>query len=218
MKTRPDMYARDPTVWRYGGIARFLHWTTAAAFLALYCVIYFKNWFTEEDSAVSLTALQLHQAIGLSLTVFIVWRIWWRLNATIPPPPATPRYARWAASLTHLALYCILIVMPLTGYLYASNPTSFFGVLGVPKFGDTWLCHWLVDGLGLSLKLDIRAPSRFLHRELIGPILLPVLIAAHVAAALYHHYILRDGTLLRMFAPSGRRRIDALASAGDPAD
>jgi len=189
------------TAVRYGGIARFLHWITACALLALYCTIYFKNWFTEEESPVSLTALQLHQVVGLSVTVFIVWRVCWRLTATMPRPLEAPSYARLAAGSTHAALYCALILMPLTGYLYASNPTSVFGLFGIPAFGDTTLCHWLESSVGLSLKLDIRAPSRFVHRAMVGPILLPVLISAHVAAALYHHYVLRDGVMVRMLRP-----------------
>jgi cytochrome b561 len=198
---------------RYGGMARFLHWITAGGLLALYCTIYFKNWFTEENSPVSLTALQLHQVVGLSVTVFIVWRVWWRLTATMPRPLEAPRYARLAAGLTHAALYCALILMPLTGYLYASNSTTVFGLFGIPAFGDTALCHWLENSVGLSLKFDIRAPSRFVHRGLVGPILLPVLIAAHVAAALYHHYVLHDDTLGRMRSAAGRgRRIKALAA------
>jgi cytochrome b561 len=207
------------TALRYSGIARFLHWITAGALLTLYCSIYFKNWFTEEDSAVGLTALQLHQVVGLSVAVFIVWRVWWRLTATMPSPLEAPRYARLAAGSTHAALYCALILMPLTGYLYASNPTSVFGLFGIPAFGDTTLCHWLESSVGLSLKLDIRAPSRFVHRVMVGPILLPVLISAHVAAALYHHYVLHDDTLGRMLSAAGRgQKIDGLAKPADQSD
>jgi cytochrome b561 len=204
---------------RYGRIARFLHWITACALLVLYCTIYFKNWFTEEDSPVSLTALQLHQIVGLSVTIFIVWRVWWRLTATMPRPLEARRFARVSAGLTHAALYCALILMPLTGYLYASNPTAVFGLFGIPAFGDTALCHWLETSVGLSLKVDIRAPSRFFHRELVGPILLPALIAAHVAAALYHHYVLRDDTLRRMLSVARRgQSIKVLAGPADRFD
>lgn len=209
------MQLYSTTERRYGSIASLLHWATALAFLALYCIVYSRNWYLDEDSAAGLTALQLHQAIGLSVAVFFVWRIWWRLTATKPLPIPGPRYAQRAASVSHAAFYFFMIAMPVSGYLYATNPTNFLGLLVVPAFGDTPLCHWLVNTFDLSLKTDIRPPNRFFHRDLIGPLVLPVLIGAHVLAALYHHYVLRDDTLTRMLSPSKvSNEISAEAASG----
>jgi len=78
--------------------------------------------------------------------------------------------------------------------------TEFFFLFEIPKFADTWLFQTLVaDGMGLTFE-QFEAPMDFIHKQG-GAYLVWLLILGHAAAALYHHYHLKDRTLLKMLPP-----------------
>ncbi len=105
-----------------------------------------------------------------------------------------------AAHYGHLALYAVLIIMPLTGYLGTGVATEFFFWFDIPKFADTWLFQSVIQqGLGLSFE-QFEAPVDFIHKQG-GAYLVWLLILGHAAAALYHHIHLKDRTLLKMLPP-----------------
>ena len=186
------------TIDGFSRTAKLLHWLVAAVFLIEYCVIYAKHWFVEEDSAAAMSLLQVHQTVGLSLIVFVAWRICWRIGSTRPPTIDRSHWARLGAAAVHFSLYFFMVAMPITGYVYASNATVGFGVFALPPFEDTAVAQWLTANWDLTFKEGIRAPAREFHREIAGELLLWMLIALHVSAALYHHFVLRDDVLLRM--------------------
>jgi len=190
-------------------MAKFLHWTIAAVFLVQYCVIYGRHWFTDEDTPASWALLQMHQAIGISVMVFVLWRIVWRLAGVRPAPADHPKWVRTMASLVHGALYFFMISMPITGYLYAGNETVFFGAFEIPAFGDTAVANWILSTWDLAWKEGIREPMRDFHREFAGETVLWLLILIHAGAALYHHYVARDDVLLRMLPDRLRQRMNA---------
>lgn len=189
---------------RYSVAAIVLHWAIAIAILGM---IPLGWWMTDalEDrntQAQAIAAFQLHKSIGLTVLALSVVRLAWRL---INPAPALPDgmapWERFAAKATHVAFYVVMIAIPLTGWLYVSTgwsaddnrplevPTVFFGLFQVPHL------------LGLSgLADDARAAAatvlEFVHSKLawvaIG------LSVLHVAAALKHQFINKDGVLGRM--------------------
>jgi cytochrome b561 len=118
--------------------------------------------------------------------ILAVARAAWRL--THPPPPmpeATPRWERRAAAFSHAALYVLLIAIPLSGWLMSSAlgvQTVYFGVLPLPDLLAK------DKALGEALKV--------VHVVLNA--VLGVLVTAHVAAALKHHFLDRDDVLHRM--------------------
>jgi cytochrome b561 len=189
-----DRVAAHAPLEKYTRTAIILHWTIAALFLASYVTVYYRRWFTEPRTDGNMTALQLHLAVGITVAIFIVLRIVWRLRT---PPPAelpAPAWQQRSAHLAHMALYAFMVMMPITGYLGTGVGVEY---LGIPKFEDTWLFQTLVaDGLGLTFK-EFEVPMDFLHKNS-GAYVLWVLIAVHAAAAIYHHAILRDATLKRM--------------------
>jgi cytochrome b561 len=167
---------------RYDAVARSLHWAMAA--LVLFNLAGGLLHDALEDVV---QIMPIHKATGILILALTLIRIGWRLAHRPPPlPPLTPRIERIAAHAVHITLYALMLAMPMTGWIMSSagqNPISFFGLFDVPKFAVTredpirGLAH---DGHGL-----------------LGWLML-ALAALHIAAALRHHLILKDGVLRRM--------------------
>jgi len=137
-------------------------------------------------SPLKLKYFSWHKWLGVTVFMFAVARIIWRLTHPVPPFPAgMPAWQKATAGASHIMLYILIIMIPLSGWLYSSAagvPTVYLGLIPLP------------DLLGKDKPL-----SRFL--EEVHEILndgLAVMVAIHVAAALKHHFIDRDGVLRRM--------------------
>lgn len=130
-------------------------------------------------------AVPWHKAIGVTILALVLVRLFWRWTHPAPPLPASlPTWERYAAHASHWVLYALMIAVPLTGFLMSSAlgfSTVVFG-LRLPDLLER------NRELGDSLK----TVHFFLNKTLLA------LIALHFAAALKHHFIDRDGILLRM--------------------
>ena len=132
-----------------------------------------------------------HKWIGVTVFLLAVVRVIWRM--THPPPPALPAPA-WQlriAHLTHWALYVLIIITPISGWIYSSSTgfqTVYLGLIPLPD----------LIGKDPSLK----GPLKLVHLSL--NYTMAALVALHAAAALKHHFIDRDGVLRRMLP--GRAR------------
>ena len=165
---------------RYSRVAIVFHWTIAALVVANLAIGLL------HESLLPGT-IPLHMAIGLTVLALTAGRIAWRLGHRPPPLPAEiPSWARGSAHALHATLYFLMIAMPLTGWAMGSGrdvprPVSWFGLFDVPPLP-----------IG-------KAAGHFGHEahEILGWAML-VLVAIHVAAALRHHFLLRDGVLARM--------------------
>ncbi len=181
----------------YGRIARMLHWSVAVLFLVSYVSVYYRRWFTDEGAADNLIALQLHLSIGVSIAAFVVLRVINRFMDTGPDHVASSPLEIGAARIGHFVLYAVMIVMPVTGYLGTGVATDFFWLFEIPKFADTSAYQLFVtDLLGLTFE-QFEAPIDFVHKNG-GAYVVCVLIAGHAAAALYHQFVRKDGTISRM--------------------
>ncbi|MFE8070795.1 cytochrome b [Marinobacteraceae bacterium S3BR75-40.1] len=165
---------------RYGAVSRLLHWLMAALLLAMLT----SEWWFEafEHTASEGTLMGWHQSVGLLIFGLMLFRIVWRgLNHGRVAPPA-----HWAtaARLGHLALYALMILMPLSGLI-----TSWGEGHAVHFFGTTLIApgpemEWLEEG------------GEEVHEALAT--VLWIMIGLHVAAALAHQYLMGDRTLRRM--------------------
>lgn len=169
---------------RWGVPSIFLHWLTVLLVLGLLVV---GLVMTElPNSAFKVKVYALHKSIGLTVLGLTVLRLLWRLFAGTPAPvPGTPRWQNALAQVTHGILYVLLLLMPLSGWLYNSAsgfPLKYFGWFSVPA----------LSGRDAGLK----ALAHDIHEW--GYLLLIVVVLGHAAAALYHHYRNRDATLARM--------------------
>lgn len=192
------MMALRNTTTSYGSIAKFLHWFIALLFLAAYCAVYYRHWFTEPKTPPNMTALHLHLSFGISIGVFVLLRVIWRLSNPVPDEPPGSRKEHLAAKMGHIMLYIVMITMPITGYIGTGVATEFFYMFQIPKFGDTALFQWLVvDTFGLTFK-EFEKPVDYIHKDIGGAVLVWLLIVGHVGAALFHHFYKKDDVLVRM--------------------
>lgn len=126
-----------------------------------------------------------HKWAGVTILALTALRLLWRLAHRPPAPPAMPAWQRRAAAASHGLMYVLFFAIPLVGWAYSSAagfPIVWFGVLPLPDFVP-------VDkGLAEALK-----PW---HGWLAWA--LAALVVLHVAAALKHQFIDRDGLLSRM--------------------
>lgn len=186
------------TIDNYGSIAKWLHWITAALFLCSYISVYYRHWFTEGKTPENWIALQLHLSVGVTIAVIVVLRIIWRLSNRPPDLEPGSKLEHLAAHLGHYALYLVMIIMPITGYIGTGVDTEFFFVFDIPKFESTALFESLVsNGLGLTFK-EFEKPIDFIHKDILGAWLVWLLILGHAAAAMYHHFVKKDGTLKKI--------------------
>ena len=177
------------TAPRYGTVARLFHWTIAALVVLQ---IFAGVAMTSEPLAAAADPLFIyHKGMGSVLLVLVLGRAIWRATH---PPPAFPAYMTPAeqriAGTTHLAIYALLIVMTVSGY--------------VRTVGDGFPIE-LLDALGIPPLLPPmpRAAAVMLVVHQFAVLGLVALVAVHVAMVLRHHLIERNPVLARMWPPLG---------------
>ena len=168
----------------YTPVAKGLHWLMAVMILGLLALgIYMSDL---PLSPQKLTLYSWHKWAGVTVFVLVWLRLLWRITHRPPALPETlSPLMRLAAHAGHSALYLLMIAIPLTGWLMSSAKgfqTVWFGVLPIP------------DLLGRDRELGDLLQQ--VHKLL--NLLLMLTLAGHVAAALWHHFVLKDDTLRRM--------------------
>jgi cytochrome b561 len=177
--------SRDrPASIRYGTVAVVFHWLTAI--LVLIAFIYGPGGSEERVySAARDWDRQLHETLGLTVLFLVITRLVWRAFDRRPEPPAVPRWMGIAAKLAQAALYVLLFALPLTaitGAWLEGHPLTLFSGFEIAPM------------LAKSHALGQKVAE--VHTWL-GDAIMWV-AGLHAAAALYHHFVLRDGVLASM--------------------
>lgn len=170
---------------RYPACIRRLHWAVAAGLIVQLAL----GWGSEAiDGDAGMRLLRIHFQLGMVLLALMLLRLACRLVRRMPPADAgEPRWRRLAARSVHVALYLLLFLLPVSGYviwIWMEAPLEVMGVLRVPRVfvppadDETW-----------------RAVAWYVHYACIW--LLSALVALHVAAALWHQWVRRDGWVSR---------------------
>lgn len=179
------------SVTRYSPWTRRFHWAIAWLIVFALVLIEIKGWFPR-GSATRTAVKWGHMQFGIAVLLLMVPRLLVRLRHAAPPiTPEPPRRQAVLGKLVHLALYPLAFAVPLLGVammFIAGKPWNLLGLpLPVLATPNPDLAHAIED----------------IH-ETIGNVLMWLAIA-HVAAALFHHFVQRDDTLLRML-PGKRNR------------
>ena len=186
-------HASTPVATRYSGIAITLHWLLALLLVGMFVLGVYMSGLPFSPQRLKL--YNWHKWAGVVVLTLSFLRLLWRLAHRPPALPAAvaaamPPWQHWAHHGTHYALYALFFAVPLIGWAYSSAagfPIVVFGVLPLPDF------------------MPVDKPLA----ELIKPwhgyaaYAMAALVLLHVAAALKHQLIDRDGLLARMLP--GRR-------------
>jgi cytochrome b561 len=174
----------------YGGLAKILHWSIATLIAAQFAL----GWSMPHIGRNTRpgTLINLHFSVGMVILLLVIVRLAWRLTHPVPPVPThVPLWQQRAARAAHWLLYVLLFAIPILGWLSASGrnfPVSLFGVIQFPQL--------------LPAKHPWTGTLGDIHTLLSNYVLLGV-VALHGLAALYHHFIVHDGTLRRMLPRFG---------------
>ena len=168
---------------RYTGAAIALHWITALLIVANLVL------------GISMVRLPLspqklqwyfwHKSIGLTIFLLTSLRLLWRLWRPAPSPVPMPDWQRRASKISHAALYVLLFVIPLSGWIYSSSTGVQVVYLGLFPLPD-------LVAKDRALAAVLRATHLTLNAALFA------LICVHAGAALRHHFVERDEVLHRM--------------------
>lgn len=174
---------RARSVSKYDPFARLLHWLIALLVIAQFVVAWTMPEIHRGTQPVGL--ITWHLELGTVIIALMIVRLLWRFARQEPDVVETAPLMKLVARATHGLLYALLIAQPLMGWANASSrgwSITLFGAIPLPQLTPTG------SPVGHSLG-DVHS--------LLGWAML-VLIGLHVAGALYHHVVLKDGVLRRM--------------------
>ena len=170
----------------YTPIARFLHWLIAALVLLMIPLGFVIAY--EWGGPAQQFLYNLHKSIGATLIPLVVIRLLYRIAHPAPPLPSDiPAIQQFAAHATHWALYVLILIQPLVGYIMTSAypaPVPFFGLFNLPSIWP--------ENRALSEQLSV------VHLY-IG-LAIAAVAAVHIGAALFHHFVRKDRILMRMIS------------------
>lgn len=182
----------------WGLMSRAFHWVML---MLLVVQIPLGFWMVEvyevyaetygDDTWVMLTS-RFHHTLGFVVLAVLFARLGWRISNPTPEfPPTLTTYKRWLARTTHIFLYLLLVIYPLSGWASLSAyegefPIFFFGWDSMPR---------LVPQVAEDALFNYEFFAT-IHRWCwrIGG----ALLGLHIFGALWHHYIAKDGMLRRM--------------------
>jgi cytochrome b561 len=171
----------------YNSVSKWFHWVTVGLIAVALPVGFVIKYIKDSDK---MPFYAVHESAGLTILLVALARIAWRL--THPPPPlpeSVPEPMRKAAHVNHWLLYGALILQPTLGFIATNaqgfplrGETAYLGFIDFPKF--------------MEANKAVADVVQSAH-TVVG-ISIAVLLAIHIAAAIYHQAIRRDGILLRI--------------------
>lgn len=186
----------------FPAVSRALHWLMAVLVLAML----FIGVAMVGSLANYPKLVEIHEPLGIAILVLVALRlINRRLNPPPPLPESMPRWQRFAAHASHVVLYVLMVALPLVGWAMlsaADYPIALVGSLQLPPI--------------LPHDAALHARLRTLHTAL--ALLLFATILAHLAAALLHALIHRDGVFRSMATLRGNRREPTIVEPEVPMD
>lgn len=174
----------------YGSVARTLHWLTAALILTAFPLGMVANdwgYDTSEQLAMKATLFSLHKTLGVAVFFVALARILWALSQPRPAPMHPERRLEtFLAEMVHWLLYVSLVAVPLTGWIHHAASTGFAPIWW--PFGQT------LPFVPQSAAVETGAAAlHWLFTKVLA-----VSLILHIAGALKHQVVDRDGVLARM--------------------
>lgn len=182
----PGNWKNTEVAW--GSIARSFHWLLAILILGQLALG--KIAEGAKLSPLKLDLFVWHKSIGVTILALVMLRLAWRLGNPPPAPPAAmPRWETKLAAVGHTLLYVLMLAVPLSGWWISDSsriPFKAYWILPMPDL--------------LAVDRSVQEIAEGMHDVL--TMVLLVVVIVHIAAALRHHFYLRNQILRRMlFAP-----------------
>ncbi len=181
-------------VERYTRIAVVLHWLVAVLIVVNVGLALSVDFLPDEWVR---PVIDTHKSTGITVLGLVLLRILWR--AGHPPPPLPAHYPRWERSSAHVAhgaLYALILLLPLSGWLHdsawkdaATHPMQLFQLVPFPRLG-------FIENIEPVQKEALHTLFGTVHT--VFGYLLYGLLALHIGAALKHQWIDREPELQRM--------------------
>jgi len=175
----------------YGLVPQVLHWLTVGLVLAAWILGSLDDELPK--GAARGIGLLVHESAGLAILAILVLRLLWRI-ADPPPPPEPTVLGEWldrAGRLAHYALYALLIAAPVAGIVLQFARGEPLQLFGLAEITSPW-----------SANRAFARTVKEVHEVLANGLV--IFAGFHAAAALVHHWVFRDRTLVRMLPGSTR--------------
>lgn len=172
----------------YTKTAQLLHWIMAIVFIVAWVIGFYSGNFLNyaQDGSFKGEVITLHKNIATTILFLLLIRVFWRYTHPVPQLPDTMSpIMQKLAHLGHLALYLMLLALPISGCLFswsAGHPAPVLYLFNIPQLIDK--------------NPEIMAVVKPIHIYLSW--LAGVLVVGHFAAALKHHFIDKDNILRSM--------------------
>jgi cytochrome b561 len=175
----------------YSGRQKIFHWTIAIAVLAIIPAGLIMNRIGEGPAQNQL--YDLHRSFGFIVLLLAALRLRIRMSDGAPEPAADlTAFERVASVTVHRLLYALLLLMPIVGWAAMS------------AYGGEWSVFHLFMPPPLVPKNEQLSDALFRLHEF-GGFIMAALVSVHIAAAIFHGFIRRDGVLARMLPGSARQ-------------
>lgn len=175
----------------YNKLSRLNHWSVGFLFITMLIVGLILE-YAQLSKADSFTLLKFHKATGVLLFLWGLWRVGYRLiQGFAKPVSIVAKWQQVASKAVHYLLLLAVVMMPLSGLvmaLFSGYPTEVFGLITIPS----------IDKIE-SITMTARSVHKWVAYVFIAALIL------HIGAALKHHFIDHDQTLIRMITGKLKR-------------
>lgn len=181
---------------RYNGLAQALHWLTAICVIVAWSLGEFDDVLPK--GAGRAAGLFVHVSVGLAILAMLIVRLPWQF--AYKPPPEPTKFGAWmtvwtdpAARIAHYAMYLLLAAVPITGIVLQFARGNALPLFGLGEIASPW-----------SADRAFAGSVKEIHEVVANALV--ILAMFHALAALLHHFVFGDRTLVRMLPFSNRGR------------
>ena len=168
----------------YGNVSKNFHWIMAILIVSNLILGFFLDDL--ENGPIKFLLFGIHKSTGIMVLMLLILRFFWRIVNIVPAPLGRIKFLNVLAKLAHYFFYFILLSITLSGWIYSNAkgyPVNVFGLFSVPS-----LVEKNNEIANIAINIHIISVYTFI-----------AVLSLHVLVSVFHHYILKDKTLSRIW-------------------